>query len=272
MQQAELIRDIEDVRRLKAKGLSYSKIVQELRSKGVKVSKATVIRWCKGLHDPFNRMNRVKLEPSPELSYVIGAFFGDASVNLDNAGKGYKYRIRLKVVDKEFAEEFKRCLEAIGLKPSLRLERDKNRCDRWCVTAFSKSLYLFLKQPKEKLFDVAKEYPIEFLRGFFDSEGCVTWDKKRKKLSVRACNYDLELLYFVQKLLASLNIHSKIYLQAYEGKSVKIRDGYYEYKQDFFRLDIYRRYAVAEFTRKVGFTISRKSEKLKSCLDFLGYL
>ncbi|RLF76049.1 hypothetical protein DRN39_06300 [Thermococci archaeon] len=33
---------------------------------------------------------------------------------------------------------------------------------RWYVEVASKSLYTFLKQPKEKLFDVAKEHQLRF--------------------------------------------------------------------------------------------------------------
>jgi len=261
---------INEARILRRRGLSYAEIAKRLEAKGVKVSRVTVMRWCKGLHNPLNRMNAVRLDPSPELAYVIGVIFGDGSVSFKR--KGYKYRIRLKVVDKEFAEEFKRCLEALGLKPSIRLERDRTRCDRWCVEANSKILYEFLSQPKKKLFEIARLFPTEFLKGFFDSEGCVYWNECKKKLLITAGNYDLELLQFVQKLLASLSIHSKIYLQAYKGKSIRIRNEYYEYKQDFYRLDIYRRSAVTEFAKNVGFTISRKAKKLKDKLKYLGYL
>ncbi len=270
LSQDEILKVMNEIRELRSRNLSYSGIVKKLKSKGIKISKATVIRWYKGLHNPFNRMKYVKLEPSPELSYIIGVMFGDGSISFGRSGRSYKYRIRLKVIDKEFAEEFKRCLEALGLNPSLRLERDKTRTDRWCVEVCSKSLYMFLKQPKEKLFEIAREFSKEFLRGFFDSEGSVSWDRKRKKLSVRACNYDLELLYFVQELLALLNIHSKIYVQAREGKIVKIRNKYYSYKQNLYSIDIYRREAVIKFARIIGFTISRKAEKLKNCLEFFG--
>ena len=115
---------VDDVRTLREKGLSYSKIAKILQAKGIKVSKVTVMRWCKGLHDPRNRLNSVKLDPSPELAYVIGVIFGDGSVSFKK--RDYKYRIRLKVVDREFAEEFKRCLEALGLKPSLRLVKGQD--------------------------------------------------------------------------------------------------------------------------------------------------
>ena len=198
--------------------------------------------------------------------------FGDGNLNFKKSGRSYKYRIRLKVVDREFAEKFKRCLEALGLKPSIRLERDRSRCDRWCVEANSRVLYEFLSQSKEKLFEIARIYPVEFLRGFFDSEGCVYLDINRKKLTIRAGNYDLELLQFVQKLLELLNIHSKIYLQAKKGKHVRIRDKYYKYKQNFYYLEIYRRLSIAKFAKCIGFTISHKMKKLTNGLKDLGYL
>ncbi len=258
---------IKEVKELREKGLSYSEIARILRDRGIRVSRVTVMRWCKGLHNPLNRMNSVKLDPSPELAYVIGVIFGDGSVSFKR--KEYKYRIRLKVVDKEFAEEFKRCLEALGLKPSLRLERDRSRCDRWCVEANSKMLYEFLKQPKEKLFEVAKKYPVEFLRGFFDSEGCVEWNKEHKTLSISASNYDLNVLEFSRDLLKRLSIHSRIYRIKRRGQISRIRGRTYQYNSDLYLLRIYRRADVRMYIRTVGFTIRRKLEKAINALKIL---
>ena len=261
---------IEEAKALRQKGLSYSEIARILRAKGVEVSRVTVMRWCKGLHDPRNRLNSVKLDPSPELAYVIGVMFGDGCVGFRRAGRAYRYRIRLKVVDKDFAEEFKRCLEALGLKPSLRLERDKTRCDRWCVEANSKILYEFLKRPKEKLFEVAKKYPIEFLRGFFDSEGTVYLNPKNPRIArVRASNYDLELLEFMKVLLLDLGIYSTIYITKKKGEQSNIRGKIYKYRKNFYIIDISRKDSVKKFAINVGFTIRRKQNKLETFLRFL---
>jgi len=258
---------IEEARALRQKGLSYSEIARILRAKGVKVSRVTVMRWCKGLHDPRNRLNSVKLDPSPELAYVIGVIFGDGSVSFKK--RDYKYRIRLKVVDREFAEEFKRCLEALGLKPSLRLERDRTRCDRWCVEANSRILYEFLTQPKERLFEVAKEYPAEFLRGFFDSEGTVYINPKDPRIArVRASNYDLELLEFMKALLLDLGIYSTIYITKKKGDRSNIRGKIYRYRKDFYTIDISRKDSVKKFAINVGFTIKRKQNELETFLKF----
>ncbi|MCD6558809.1 MAG: hypothetical protein J7K57_02890 [Palaeococcus sp.] len=101
---------------------------------------------------------------------------------------------------------------------------------RWYVEVASKSLYTFLKQPKEKLFDVAKEHPREFLRGFFDSEGYTFVDKHdSRRAYISATNCDLSVLEFCNILLEDLNIHSRIYLSRKEGTSVIIRGKRYEY-------------------------------------------
>ena len=71
---------------------------------------ATVLRWCRGKHNTFNRTKRVKLTPSPALVYIIGAYFGDASVT--EIGD-CRYSVKLKAVDRVFAE----ALKEIGLAP-----------------------------------------------------------------------------------------------------------------------------------------------------------
>jgi intein-encoded DNA endonuclease-like protein len=50
----------------------------------------------------------------------------------------------------------------------------------------------------------------------------------------------------------------------YEGKRVRIRNDYY--KRDFYRFNIYRRSALAEFAKKIDSAIPREFEKLKDKL------
>jgi len=254
------------IKMLRKHNLSYSQIVQRVKAeKDVKISKATVIRWCKGTHSPFNRIKRLNLEHSPALSYIIGVYFGDGSITLD---KNYKYKIKLKVADREFAEAFRDALKSIGANPILGFEKNITRSSRWYVEATSKDLFMFLKQPKEKLFKVAKEYPREFLRGFFDSEAYVFVDRYNpRRAYVSASNYDKKVLEFCQELLDELDIHSKIYLSREKGTPVRIRGKFYRYTQNFYELRIYRRKSVAKFTLDIGFTIQRKQEKLQPFLE-----
>jgi intein-encoded DNA endonuclease-like protein len=250
--------------KLREKGLSYSRIVKEISEEiNVKVSKATVLRWCKGTHNTFNKMKRINLDSSPALAYIVGAYFGDATAT---KGSEYKYNVKLKVVDKEFAEAFEEALKDIGMKPRSGFENDRTRSGRWYVETSSKSLYLYLRGSKERLFKVAMEYPREFLRGFFDSEGSVI--ATGNSIRVEACNYNREVLEFCQELLNELGIHSKIYKTKRKGQPVVIRGKQYHYTSDLFTLKIYRIESVYRYMSEVGFTIPRKQDKL---LNFLNY-
>ncbi len=73
---------------------------------------------------------------------------------------------RLRVVDKEFAEEIKRCAEKLGFNVHSFYEKDRTRSDRWAVYIKSKQLYLFLKKDWKELLEFSKSYIKDFLRGF----------------------------------------------------------------------------------------------------------
>ncbi|WP_227805374.1 LAGLIDADG family homing endonuclease [Pyrococcus kukulkanii] len=262
-QEVEKVR--EEVRRLRKEGLSYSKITEIIKEEyGVGISKATVMRWCKGESDPLRKVRRINFE-SPSLAYVVGVHLGDGSVSLDDR---YRYRIRLKVVDREFAGAFAEALKDIGLRPSLYWENDSSRVGRWVVEAVSKELYMFLSGPREKLFEVAGRWPVEFLRGFFDSEGSVSISKKNpRKASITADNYDKDVLKLCRDLLEGMGIHSTVYLARKKGTKVVIRGQEYEYTSDLYRISIHRRSSVARFAELIGFTILRKQEKLAMFLQ-----
>jgi len=61
------------------------------------------LRWIKGITKPAG-VSQVNIEPSPHFSYFLGALLGDG--NIRKVEKSYKYEIRLRVKDREFAEKF----------------------------------------------------------------------------------------------------------------------------------------------------------------------
>jgi len=254
----ELERIKERILQLRESGLSYSEIRNVINAEfDVSISKATALRWCKGTHDPFNKTKRVNLSPSPELAYIIGVYLGDASLSQTAR---YQYRIRLKVVDRDFAESFENALKSIGANPRTGFEHNSGRTDRWWIEVTNKELFMFLKGPKERLFEIARVYPREFLRGFFDSEGSAIVYPNRVR--VEASNYDLEVLELCKELLERLGIHSKIYKTKRKGQTVVIRGKEYQYNSDLFTLRIYRQDSVYRYTVEVGFTIQRKQTPL----------
>ena len=197
------------------------------------------------------------------MAYIVGVYIGDAFAS----EKNYQYRIRLKVVGRDFAQNFERALRAIGANPRTSFERNRDRADRWRVEVTNKELFMFLKDLKEGLFEVARGYPREFLRGFFDSEGSVYVNiKNPRRATVVADNYDRDILEFCKSQLEIPRIHSTIYLSKRKGTKVLIRGQEYQYNNDLYRISIHRRASVARFAQELGFSISRKQEKLRTFL------
>jgi intein-encoded DNA endonuclease-like protein len=146
------IKACNDVHKLRKRGLSYTKIREEIHRKyGVWISRGTISRWLCGVSSPYNGRRIPSpglLKPSEDLGYVIGVRLGD----------GYTYEhsdcyvIYLEAKDKEFVEEFGRCLaKVLGRKP-IRVRYDKSlRYDkssgRYVAIAESKTLYEPLRKP-----------------------------------------------------------------------------------------------------------------------------
>ncbi|WP_245610462.1 LAGLIDADG family homing endonuclease [Thermococcus celericrescens] len=201
----------------------------------------------------------------PELSYIIGVYLGDGSIHMKGNGR---YVVKLKVIDREFAEEFANALEKLGVRAAMGFERDSTRVDRFYVEGSNKALFQLLSGPRERLLSLAGEYPTEFLRGFFDSEGFPAISAgKTFTVRVAAVNSDLMVLEFVRKLLETLGIRSEISKLYSKGHRVVIRGEEYSSNVDMFILWISRFGDVMWFAREIGFTAWRKEAKLRRAIE-----
>jgi len=134
---------------------------------------------------------------SPELSYVIGVRYGDASpyVYLLNQN----YILELRATDYDFLEEFNRCISlALGKSELYAIYevrgRDPHYKRMWGVTGYSKRLIELLDDGWE---GVVEKYPCPFIRGLGDSEGStVCHTSKAALLLVR----EVRLKAILQKL------------------------------------------------------------------------
>ena len=273
------IRIYEDVLELRKQGLSYNKIINEMKRRyGITLGLSIVSYWCRGLRSPYRDGTKLThLTFSEDLAYVIGAVLGDGTVfKMSNPPPKYgaAYIIKLAVKDKEFADEFARRLATIiGRIPKLRLVRGK-----WTVEAACKALYeLLLKKPKiniEKIQPYVQHCKVcigAFLRGFFDSEATV----HIRHGHVRVFNSDYELLDYVIYLLGLLGIKTtskkpRIYHRAgslHIDKSGKI----IRRRKDLYYVAI-RAKSNLTFYEKVGFTIERKRKRLEDYLKRRGLL
>lgn len=138
---------------------------------------------------------------STSLCYVLAALLGDGYLYKQKSGA---YSINLRVKDKKFVESFRENLIEIGLKPSKAYyERAANA---WRVTAYCAPFYRWYKSLKVvDIRKIAEEYPVSFLRGFYEAEGCYGFYEgiRRKQYILSICNTNKKLLMLVSELLSS---------------------------------------------------------------------
>jgi intein-encoded DNA endonuclease-like protein len=266
------IKAFHDAHELRKRGLSYTEIRNEIyRKYGVWIGKSTIGKWLRGLHNPHNGRYfplPELLKPSEDLAYVIGVVLGDGNTYENSAG----YFIRLEAKDKEFVEEFGRRLgNVLGRKPI----RPWKYAEMYTVTVASRTLYELLRKPIDlkrirKYVEHCPKCAAAFLRGFFDSEGCVD-----KKGYIVLHNTNYELLVYVQRLLwRYFGIEATgPWPHSQKGKPIHDPKTGKQYKANE---DCYYIYILADsllnFYLYVGFTIKRKQKRLEDYLRRKGLL
>jgi DNA endonuclease len=238
--------------------MTYSEIAASLRKQyNVGPSKGQLSEWLRGIHGPFGSANGFQAEPTPELAYVIGVTLGDGSLNI----KGYNRRIRLQSIDLDFVLEFDRCLSnVLGTRKHKPWFDSKRR--EIHVEARSVLLHGFLNQNWKRLkpwTSHCNACTSKFLRGFFDSEGCVSVDG-----DLTASNSDFGLLQYVRNLLKGhFNVDTTgPHLTTRKGSILRHRGKKYVRKADCFEIYV-RRASQRTFYRRVGFAIERKRVRLE---------
>jgi intein-encoded DNA endonuclease-like protein len=145
----------------------------------------------------------VNLQPSPELAYILGVLKGDGSVWYNPANRGYI--ARLKTSSCVFAQSFANALKQIGLNPSFRFKK------YWYVDVRSKAIYGWYKNlSTEKLTSFAEKFKVDFIRGFYESEGLM-WRNINGGYYIGMWNKNLKSLLLVKDLLKELGFNFKIF-------------------------------------------------------------
>ncbi len=262
-----------EVKRLRGLGHSYNKIIREIEEVyGVRLSKSQVSEWLRGIHNPFNgcRIPSIDfLEKTPELAYVIGVVSGDGWAVRKRKGDA---RIGGMVKDREFIEEFSRCLGQVLNRYPPKPAPIGNGFFR--VIVQSKALYDLLRKPIDievirPFVEHCEECMKSFLRGFFDSEGSVS-----SYGSITCVNTDERLINYVKMLLNNLGIKTTgPHLQMKRGTPFfsKKRGKTYRTRKDAYSLYI-RTCSRLKFYELVGFTIKKRQQRLEEYLRRLGRL
>ncbi|CAK0770702.1 hypothetical protein CCP3SC1AL1_520003 [Gammaproteobacteria bacterium] len=203
---------------------------------------------------------------TPSLAYILGAVAGDGYYNHK------PYRIYLRCIDKDFADNFKQKLEEwSGLNariykakssPYSPIKYTQGFC--WEVMLNSRKAIEFLEpfdifRLKEKavenikvFLDKSPECEIKFIEGFFDAEGSV-------RTYNRICfdNSFKPLIDYVSELLKKFGIDFKPYKD-----KLKDKENFKIQKEYMYRISIQRKEQIAKFCELFNSSISDKQERL----------
>ncbi len=246
----------EAVMRHRAAGESYNEIIRAVEEElHVRLNKSHVSNWIRSDHLPDGSLTKFVPVPTAKLGYVVGVMLGDGSMSVSG---DHCYRLKLRVGDRDFAQAFADAIAVVLDRPAPHV-RYHAKTNQWHVDVSNYLLQQFLKKPVSEIGTVIRqteECSCGFLRGFFDSEGCI----HKRKLTVH--NGDLTLLNFVANRLTALNIEfTGPHLESEGGHSVMIRGIMRRQNLNEYMLYV-RTGSLTIFHEKVGFSIRRKSDRL----------
>lgn len=262
-----------EVCHLKSEGFGYKRIRRRIREEfGVKLSLGTLSYWSHHAIKIVGGQNPFEPKPSSELAYVLGVMFGDGALSFNE--KKQDYALALEAKDKDFVEKFAGCTSVL-------LGKEKPFCvcaaheGLFSTKARSKRLYYFVKSIKEN-FEVGKPFveafPADFVRGLADSEGTASFSSKTRRLClVVAHSVNLELLKFTQELLwKKFAIQTELRRTKTAGMNDSIINGRLIVRtKDLYALSIYKFDKQKKYAVFVGFTMTRKNQKLNDAIFLL---
>ena len=162
-------------------------------------------------HVPWNLI-KPNLQVSGTLAYIVAVLLGDGYLRIRKYADWFRYDVCLKVKDKAFAESFARALEKIGLHPHIRCRKDSGQ---YLVTATSVEFFKWFKGlDYEDIKKIASEYPVDFLRGFFESEGSISKHRQGGKCYYQVVigNTDKKLISLVREIIEKLGYRTSLHI------------------------------------------------------------
>ncbi len=267
MYKTHTLDEYEQVMILRGKGWSLPQIFSFLSQKGVNISYGAISDWIYTSKKPFQEKILSKISQQPkflttEKSYILGVLCGDGYLRIrESSGQ---YLVGLNVIDEDFANEFRSALEKVyGLLPTKHIKKTKstNVCAKpklqYVISLTSKravqDLLKYSSSFKTKEWIVPEEVfhsPLEvkaaFIRGLFDSEGCVSL-KKPHGIYLYVCSGNKEPLLKIQEILSKdFDMHLRA---CYDGCITRLKSSGYENVKNFYE--------------RINFTIKRKKDILR---------
>lgn len=172
------------------------------------------LKWKYNIKSPY----KPDFSPSPSLLYILGVLKGDGSTPYN---KNVNYVTKLGVRDKEFALAFCKALHTVGLYNARvhRYLRDGKAhyecwagCKEFAEWCNAKPLSIIKKMSRNN-----DKLAFAFLKGFYESEGNLTQEKKHGTISITMTNTNKELIDFIEELIKKLGYSPSKYI-AREGR------------------------------------------------------
>lgn len=264
MSTQEFFSDVKRMIKLYNEGKSARQVAEEIGKnyrerfvsqilKRVGVSHRRGIYWS-GERNP--RWNKPNLEPSPALAYLLGVYYGDASLDKNN-------HFRISVTKKAFAKSFAHAIQAIGLNPhpikvytrttpANHLISMPTHTSTFYYTGIgSRALAEWLRAmtlDKAKDFLSTREMKRQFIRGVYESEGTSNATSNQIIFS----NTNRKLLELCRVFLKELD---------YQGTNIIVVRKAKGYRKALHRLYFGRKKQFKRFYEEIKPVIKSKKEK-----------
>lgn len=213
--------------------------------------KTTILRKLRkaeaDIRDAERMGTEIDTNPSPELAYFIGVL--EAEGNIYTKGDGIQYTIG--VTDTEFADSIEECMNLLGFNTVRYIESkesNKNATqDTVRLKGYSKPFYKWYNTKNTLELLEKKEHKIEFIRGFYESEGWIS-QPSNNSLAVGMNNTNIHLLDIVEATLSELGFE----FSRYHRQKKK------ENHSDVVTLKLSRTDEVVEFIQEIDPVIKNK--------------
>ncbi len=252
--------------RKKHRRFGLKKIKKQLNKLNIKASDGAIRGWIYYNKKPFvtkiiKQISENSNKLTKEKAYILGTLCGDGYTTTG-------HRIGLSVIDKEFAEYFKYCLEKVyGVKCSFSIRNreftsfSNSPKPQYVVSLVSKLVVQDLNRystsfkSKEwsvpnKILNNSKEIQAAFIKGFADSEGSVRFRKGQSEITL--CSGNRKSLEMVKGILKN-----NFKINSYSGK-----------RNSSTQVIVVTKYVcLKKFHDEIGFIIKRKQDRLEQALN-----
>jgi len=168
-----------------------------------------------------SRWVEVNMNPSENLSYVLGVIKGDGCVCIGENKGGHTWgRVILTQIHPKFAESFENALKNLGFNSNTFIQKKSNCTQGFVYCTYGTSLRFARWYKQLSLEDIGEiigdsaDFIKGFIRGFYESEGynsIRTNQRKNLVWTIGFGNTDEKLSLFVLGLLSKLKFNFHFY-------------------------------------------------------------